>query len=119
MTWELKSAESFQIVPETCDPTCTVVTALIVPVASTTCLISPRSVAAVKYCGACLRFMANAAKITTPIATIARMNHLFFMIFNLSPLNRARPARSDCTQRSQILKRHLTREVAIKSAVAP
>ena len=39
------------MVPETCEPTWTVVTALIVPVASTTWRISPRSALVVKYCG--------------------------------------------------------------------
>ncbi len=49
-TRELKSALSFEMVPETCEPTCTVRTALSVPVASTTSRISPRSTFAVTYC---------------------------------------------------------------------
>src|SRR2546426_8037660 len=36
VTCVLKSAKSLAIVPDTCEPTCTVVTALIVPVACTT-----------------------------------------------------------------------------------
>ena len=60
-TRELKSAFSLAIVPETCDPTWTVITALIVPVASTTSLISPRSTLAVKCCACVLRVSPNAA----------------------------------------------------------
>ena len=37
------------MVPETCEPTCTVITALMVPVASTTSRMSPRLTLAVKY----------------------------------------------------------------------
>src|SRR6266404_5507419 len=44
------------MVPETCEPTCTRITALIVPVASTTSCISPRSTLAVKCCAWVLRF---------------------------------------------------------------
>ena len=40
LTWVLKSALSFAIVPETCDPTCTVTTALSAPVAVT---VSPEA----------------------------------------------------------------------------
>ena len=58
-TRELKSALSFAMVPETCDPTWTVMTALIVPVASTTSLISPRSTFAVKCCAGVFRFRAQ------------------------------------------------------------
>ena len=47
-TSELKSALSLAMVPETCEPTWTVTTALMVPVASTTSRIAPRSILAVK-----------------------------------------------------------------------
>src|SRR6185437_4979768 len=57
------------MVPETCDPTCTVVTALIVPVASTTSWMSPRSALAVKYCGWSLPLNWKAAKMPTAITT--------------------------------------------------
>ena len=55
-TCELKSALSVEMVPETCEPTCTVVTAFTEPVASTTSRISPRSTAAVTYSVRGLRF---------------------------------------------------------------
>src|SRR5581483_833570 len=51
-----------EMVPETCAPTCTVMTALIVPVASTTERISPFSTFAVKYCGLSLPLNWKAAK---------------------------------------------------------
>ena len=51
LTCELKSASSAAIVPDTCVPTWTVVTASSVPVASTACTTSPRLTAAVMYCG--------------------------------------------------------------------
>ena len=52
MTWpfltvELKSAFRLWMVPETCEPTWTVVTACRAPVAPTTSTMSPRSTAAV------------------------------------------------------------------------
>src|SRR5437773_3986406 len=43
-----KSALSFAMLPETCDSTCTVITELMVPVASNTFLIAPRSYFAVE-----------------------------------------------------------------------
>ena len=46
-TRELKSASSRAIVPDTCEPTCTLITALMVPVASTASRISPRCTLAV------------------------------------------------------------------------
>src|SRR5579872_3013631 len=49
-TFELKSALIFTTLPDTTDPTWTVVTGLIVPVACTTCEMSPFSTLAVKYC---------------------------------------------------------------------
>ena len=50
-TFELKSACSDWIVPDTCEPTCTVVTAWSVPVASTVSTTSPREAVAVMNCG--------------------------------------------------------------------
>ena len=47
-TFELKSALIFTTLPETTEPTGTVVTGLIVPVACTTCDTSPFSTLAVK-----------------------------------------------------------------------
>jgi hypothetical protein len=52
MTWpflttELKSAPRLRIVPETWEPTCTVVTAWRAPVAPTVSRMSPRSTVAV------------------------------------------------------------------------
>jgi len=45
------------MVPDTWLPTCTVVTALTVPVALTVALISPRSAGAVRYLVALLSFL--------------------------------------------------------------
>ena len=42
-TWLLKSAPSFWMIPETCEPTSTVTTALSCPVAVTVCSMVPRS----------------------------------------------------------------------------
>src|SRR5215467_5812122 len=64
--------------PETWDPTCTVITALIIPVASTTSRISPRSTFAVKCCGWPLRFSAIVAITPITTATPARISHLVF-----------------------------------------
>ena len=53
---ELKSADSDWIVPDTCDPTCTVVIASMVPVAPTTSAMSPRlTVSVVTSGGATVR----------------------------------------------------------------
>src|SRR5581483_10582877 len=70
------------MVPETCDPTCTEVTALIVPVASTTERISPRSTLAVKYWVRSLRPSPKAANTTTAITATARISHLLLSSFN-------------------------------------
>ena len=48
LTWLLKSAPSFAIAPETCEPTCTVTTALSAPVAVTVASTDPRSTRAVR-----------------------------------------------------------------------
>src|ERR1043165_4035574 len=48
-TCELKSAFSLAIVPATCEPTCTLTTALTTPVASTASLISPCCTFEVRY----------------------------------------------------------------------
>ncbi len=45
-TWSLKSTRISVILPDTCVPTCTVVTALNVPVADTAASRSPRSIVA-------------------------------------------------------------------------
>src|SRR5216684_3570010 len=83
-TRELKSTLSFAIVPDTCEPTCTVMTALIVPVASTTSSISPRSTLAVKCCTAPPRFRPNVANRTITTIKPARINHLFFVFIQFS-----------------------------------
>src|SRR5260370_13876885 len=49
-TCELKSTLIFTTFPETTEPTATVMTGLMVPVACTTCETSPFSTLAVKYC---------------------------------------------------------------------
>ena len=51
LTWELKSAKSSLIWPETWEPTCTVMTALRVPVADTAAVSGPRETAAVRKAG--------------------------------------------------------------------
>jgi hypothetical protein len=56
MTWsfftaELKSAKSSLICPETWEPTCTVITALRVPVAETAAVRGPRVTATVRKAG--------------------------------------------------------------------
>ena len=48
LTWLLKSAPSFEMSPETCDPTCTVTTAFSAPVAVTVASTAPRSTFAVR-----------------------------------------------------------------------
>src|SRR5262249_43849132 len=48
-TVELKSAKSFSIVPDTCVPTCTMMTGLSVPVAEIYAVISLRSTFAMRY----------------------------------------------------------------------
>src|SRR5580692_10408786 len=48
LTELLKSAPSFEIVPDTSEPTCTVTTALIAPVAVTVASTEPRSMRAVR-----------------------------------------------------------------------
>src|SRR5580692_12289150 len=63
------------MLPETCDPTCTVITALIVPVASTTSSISPRSTFAVKCCACAFRFIPNAANNPATTTTPAKISH--------------------------------------------
>src|SRR3989442_342128 len=78
-TRELKSTKSLAIVPDTCDPTCTVMTALIVPVASTTSWMSPRSTLAVKCCAGMPRFSTKAKNSTAATKTPARMSHLLFV----------------------------------------
>src|SRR3984957_13268118 len=63
------------MLPETCDPTWTVITALIVPVASTTSLISPRSTFAVKCCACVLRFNPKATNRPAASTTPAMISH--------------------------------------------
>jgi len=58
---------------------CSIVTALMVPVASTTARMSPLSTEAVKYCGCCFPFWRNAAKMAT--ATNAMMMMIQFRLF--------------------------------------
>src|SRR6185295_8622109 len=48
-TWVLKSAKISMICPETWEPTCTVVTAFSVPLATTTACSGPRSTAPMRY----------------------------------------------------------------------
>src|SRR5690348_2576865 len=102
-TRELKSALSLEIVPETCDPTCTVVTALMVPVACTTSFMVPVCALAVKYCAWSLRPKVNAAsRMTSPIA-VSERSHLFLsslIIILLSP-NHLIPeiGRASCRER--------------------
>jgi len=69
------------MVPETCDPTCTAFTALMVPVASTTLWISPRSALAVKYCGLSLRPKLKAANMATATTIATSTVHLLFRYF--------------------------------------
>ncbi len=75
-TRELKSTLSLAMLPETWDPTCTVTTALMVPVASTTSWIAPRSTSAVKYCAwarpCARRTTSRTATATRPATTIHR-----------------------------------------------
>jgi hypothetical protein len=67
--------------PETWDPTCTVITAFMVPVASTTSWISPRSTLAVKFWSCDLALKPKAAKMATTANTPAKISHLrFFFI---------------------------------------
>ena len=76
-TCVLKSAASLEIVPETCDPTCTEVTALMVPVASTWARMSPRCTVTVWYAtfeSAPLR----STKITTAAMTIRTAITIYF-----------------------------------------
>src|SRR5690349_14490367 len=70
--------------PDTWEPTCTVMTALIIPVASTTSRISPRSTLAVKCCGWPLRLSPIVATTTIATTTPARISHLVF-VFITSP----------------------------------
>src|SRR5580704_3835988 len=63
------------MLPETWDPTCTVITALIVPVASTTSSISPCSTFAVKCCACVVRFSPNAANRTATTTMPAKISH--------------------------------------------
>jgi len=76
-TRELKSTFSFAMVPETCEPTCTRITALIVPVASTTSLYRPLNLA-VKCCAWVLRFKPKIRNNPATTAAPARMSHLLF-----------------------------------------
>src|SRR5262249_1748634 len=52
-TVELKSAKSFSIVPDTCVPTCTMMTGLSVPVAETYAVMALRSTFARRYLALC------------------------------------------------------------------
>ncbi len=52
LTWELKSAKSSRIWPETWEPTCTVTTAFRLPVAETAAVMGPRATAWVRKRGA-------------------------------------------------------------------
>src|SRR6202030_4388475 len=79
-TWELKSACNSEITPETCDPTCTVVTALMVPVASTTWKISPRSTGEVEYEALSPPLRAK-RKRAAPIKSAAIIRRRGFVIF--------------------------------------
>src|SRR6266404_5507418 len=66
------------MVPETCEPTCTRITALIVPVASTTSCISPRSTLAVKCCAWVPRFKPKIRNNPATAAAPAKVFHLLF-----------------------------------------
>src|ERR1039457_668732 len=67
--------------PDTCDPTWTVITELMVPVASTTSWISPRSTFAVKCCTCVSRCSPNATNNPATATTAAKMSHLRFVIY--------------------------------------
>src|SRR5512146_1816121 len=69
------------MLPETCEPTCTEVTALMVPVASTTARTSPRSTREVKYWVLSLRLRPKAANSTTAATMTATIVHLLFNTF--------------------------------------
>src|SRR5215469_222900 len=70
------------MLPETCEPTCTVMTELMVPVASTTSLISPRSTLAEKCCTGAVRFKPTKANDPSRRRAAATMIHVrLFFIF--------------------------------------
>src|SRR6266436_3147476 len=102
------------MLPETCDPTCTVITALIVPVASTTSSISPRSTLAVKCWAWVLRFSPNAANSPTTTTTPAKISHLPVLFIDC-PSNQNFPKLSFVPQRFDgIEQRSLPRRVISK-----
>src|SRR6267142_566796 len=73
------------MVPDTCEPTCTVVTALMVPVACTTFCTSPFCTFSVKYCGA---FADSSLKAVSPAMVASNtpmIVHLFLRNFMLTP----------------------------------
>jgi len=74
------------MVPETCEPTCTVVTALMVPVASTTVRMSPRSIFSVKYWVESRAVSILAAMATAATATIMSAIQIFFAFFTVPGL---------------------------------
>src|ERR1700736_79452 len=84
-TCELKSAARVWIVPDTCEPTCTVVTALIVPVAWTTFCMSPFCTFSAKYCGVFLLSYLKAVNSPMAARSTPMIVHLFFKNFILHP----------------------------------
>src|SRR6478672_4551105 len=76
-TCELKSALSLAIVPETCEPTCTLTTALTTPVASTASLISPCCTFEVRYWTRSPRRTNGAATTAARSSAAPAMNSVF------------------------------------------
>src|SRR5215469_8684836 len=72
------------MVPETCEPTRTVTMGLMVPVASTTSSICPRSTWAVKCCAWALRLRPKITKRTTDTVAAAKMNHFALILMYAS-----------------------------------
>jgi hypothetical protein len=73
------------MVPDAWEPTCTVVTALMVPVAWTTFCTSPFCTFSVKYCGALGCSSLNAASPAMAASSTPMIVHLFFRYFILTP----------------------------------
>src|SRR5215472_15736704 len=71
------------MVPDTCEPTWTVITALMVPVASTTSRMSPRSTLAVKCWACAVRFHPSTTKSATATTAPPNTSHLVFSFIRI------------------------------------
>src|ERR1700676_4931469 len=99
------------MLPETCDPTCTVITALMVPVASTTSLIAPRSTFAVKCCAGVFRFRAHATNSPVTTTTHTKMSHRPLIFMSSFLRNKTRDASLVAQRFNRIQPRCFSRRV--------